>query len=165
MEWQTIPVFLMWDPYEQYEKAKRYDTGRWALQVGSFQGKSGEQLLYSSRKKEAAGPKQKRHSVVGMFGGEIKVQCYKEQYCIGMLGPMNQGKLEVVKQEMERVNIDILGVSELKWMEMGEFNSDDVCIYYAGQKSLRRNKVALIINKRRSSKALSKAKLAHKPRS
>ena len=66
---------------------------------------------------------------------------------------------------MERVNIDILGVSELKWMEMGEFNSDDVCIYYAGQKSLRRNKVALIINKRRSSKALSKAKLAHKPRS
>ena len=60
---------------------------------------------------------------------------------------MNQGKLEVVKQEMARVNIDILGISELKWTEMGEFNSDDLCIYYCWQESLRRNGVALIINK------------------
>ena len=60
---------------------------------------------------------------------------------------MNQGKLEVVKQEMARVNIDILGISELKWMGMGEFNSDDHYIYYCGQESLRRNAVALIINK------------------
>ena len=61
---------------------------------------------------------------------------------------MNQGKLEVVKQEMARVNIDILGISELKWTGMGEFNSDDYCIYYCGQESLRRNGVALIVNKR-----------------
>ena len=61
---------------------------------------------------------------------------------------MNQGKLEVVKQEMARVNVDILGISELKWTEMGEFNSDDHYIYYCGQESLRRNGVAIIVNKR-----------------
>ena len=76
--------------------------------------------------------------------------CCKEQYCIGTwnVRPMNQGKLEVVKQEMARVNSDILGISELKWMGMGKFNSDDHCIYYCGQESLRRNGVALIVNKR-----------------
>ena len=61
---------------------------------------------------------------------------------------MNQGKLEVVKQEMARVNIDILGISKLKWTGMGEFNSDDHYIYYCGQESLRRNGVAIIVNKR-----------------
>ena len=61
---------------------------------------------------------------------------------------MNQGKLEVVKQEMARVNVDILGISELKWTGMGEFNSDDHCIYYCGQESLRRNGVAIMVNKR-----------------
>ena len=61
---------------------------------------------------------------------------------------MNQGKLEVVKQEMARVNVDILGISELKWTGMGEINSDDHYIYYCGQESLRRNGVAIIINKR-----------------
>ena len=61
---------------------------------------------------------------------------------------MNQGKLEVVKQEMARVNVDILGISELKWTGMGEFNSDDHSIYYCGQESLRRNGVAIIVNKR-----------------
>ena len=60
---------------------------------------------------------------------------------------MNQGKLKVIKQEMARVNIDILGISELKWTGMGEFNSHDHCIYYCGQESLRRNEVALIVNK------------------
>ena len=60
---------------------------------------------------------------------------------------MNQDKLEVVKQEIARVNIDILGISELKWTGMGEFNSDDHCIYYCGQESLRRNGLALIVNK------------------
>ena len=64
-----------------------------------------------------------------------------------MLGPMNQGKLEVVKQEMARVNVVILGISELKWPGMGEFNSDDHCIYYCGQESLRRNGEAIIVNK------------------
>ena len=61
---------------------------------------------------------------------------------------MNQGKLEVVKQEMARVNVDILGISELKWTGMGEFNSDDHYIYYCGQESLRRNGVAIMVNKR-----------------
>ena len=61
---------------------------------------------------------------------------------------MNQGKLEVVKQEMARVNVNILGISELKWTGMGEFNSDDHYIYYGGQESLRRNEVALVVNKR-----------------
>ena len=60
---------------------------------------------------------------------------------------MNQGKLEVVKQEMARVNIDILGISELKWTGMGEFNSDDHCIYYCGQESLRKNRLAIMVNK------------------
>ena len=79
-----------------------------------------------------------------------KVQCCKEQYCIGTwnVRSMNQGKLEMVKQEMARVNIDILGISELKWTGMGEFNSNDHYISYYGQKSLRRNGVALMVIKR-----------------
>ena len=74
----------------------------------------------------------------------------REQYCIGIwnVRPMNQGKWDVVKQEMVRVNIDILGISELKWIGMGEFHSDDHCIYYCGQESHRWNGVAIIINKR-----------------
>ena len=83
-------------------------------------------------------------------GARFKVQCCKEQYCIGTwnVRSMNQGKLEVVKQEMARVNVDILGIRELKWTRMGEFNSDDNYIYYCGQESLRRNEVAIIVNKR-----------------
>ena len=78
-----------------------------------------------------------------------KVRCCKEQYCIATwnVRSMNQGKLEVVKQETAKVNIEILGVSELKWTEMGEFNSDGHYIYCCGQESLRRNGVALIVNK------------------
>ena len=74
----------------------------------------------------------------------------KEKYCIGTwnVTSMNQGKLEVVKQEMARVNIDILGISKLKWTGMGEYNSDDHYIYYCGQESLRRNGVAIMVNKR-----------------
>ena len=83
-------------------------------------------------------------------GGESKVQCCEEQYCIGSwnVRSMHQGKLDVVKQEMARENIDILGISELKWTGMGKFNSDDHYIYYCGQESLRRNGVAIIVNKR-----------------
>ena len=82
-------------------------------------------------------------------GLRSKVQCCKEQYCIGTwnVRSMNQGKLEVVKQEMARVNIDILGISKLKWTGMGEFNSDDRYIYYCVQESLRRNGVAIMANK------------------
>ena len=83
-------------------------------------------------------------------GDGSKVRCCKEQYCIGtwIIRSMNQGKLDVVKQEMARVNIDILGISELKWTGMGGFNSDDHYIHYCGQESLRRNGVAIIVNKR-----------------
>ena len=82
-------------------------------------------------------------------GDGSKVQFCKEQYCIGTwnVRSMSQGKLEVVKQEMTRVNIDILGISEPRWTGMGEFKSDDHYIYYCGQESLRRNGVALIVNK------------------
>ena len=82
-------------------------------------------------------------------GDRSKVRCCKEQYCIGTwnVRSMNQGKLEVVKQEMARVNINSLEISELKWIRMGEFNSDDHYIYYYGQESLRRNEVAIIVNR------------------
>ena len=95
-------------------------------------------------------PKQKQYPVVDVTGDRSKVQCYKEQYCIGTwnVRSMNQGKLEVVKQEMARMNIEILGISELKWTGMGEFNSDDPYIYYCGQETLRRNGVAIMVNKR-----------------
>ena len=78
-----------------------------------------------------------------------KVLCYKEQYCIGTwnVRSTNQGKLQVVKQEMARVNIDILGISELKWTGMDEFNSDDHFVYYCEEESLRRNGVASMVNK------------------
>ena len=84
-----------------------------------------------------------------MTGDRSTVRGCKEQYCIGTwnVRSKHQGKLDVVKQEMARVNLDILGVSELKWTRMGEFNSDDHCIYYR-QESLRRNGVAILVNKR-----------------
>ena len=85
-------------------------------------------------------------------GDGRKVQCFqcKEQYCIGTwnVSSMNQGKLEVVKQEMAGVNFYIFRINELKWTRMGEFNSDDHYIYYCGQESLRQNGVAIIVNKR-----------------
>ena len=85
-----------------------------------------------------------------VIGDRSKVRCCKEQCCIGTwnIRSINQGKFEVVKQEMARVNINILGISELKWTGIGEFNSDEHYIYYCGQGSLRRNGVAIIINKR-----------------
>ena len=85
-------------------------------------------------------------------GDRSKIRCCKEQYCIGTwnVRSMNQGDLdtEVVKQEMARVNVDILGISELKWTGLGEFNSHDHYIYYCGQESLRRNGVDIMVNKR-----------------
>ena len=83
-------------------------------------------------------------------GDRSKVQCYKEQSCIGTwnVRSMNQGKLEVVKQEIVRVKVDILGISELRWRVMGEFNLDDHYIYYCGQESIKRNGVGIIVNKR-----------------
>ena len=85
--------------------------------------------------------KHRQHPVVDVTDDRSKVQCCKEQYCIGTWNgrSMNQGKLEVVKREMARVNIDIFRNSELKWIGMGEFNSDDHYIYYCGHEFLRRN--------------------------
>ena len=104
---------------------------------------TGDQWRNNSRKNEETEPKQK-HPVVDVTGDGNKVQCCKEQYCIGTwnVRSMNQGKLEVVKQQMARVNVNILGISELKWTGMGEFNSDDHYIYYCG------HGVAIIVNKR-----------------
>ena len=104
---------------------------------------TGDQWRNNSRKNEGMQPKQKQHPVVdGTLDGS-RVWCCKEQYCIGTwnVRSMNQGKLEVFKQEMTRV-INILGISELGWPGMGEFNSDDHYIYYCGQESLRRHGVA-----------------------
>jgi len=117
--------------------------------VGSHYA-TGDQWRNNSRKNERMEPKQKQYPVVDVTGDRSKVQCCKEQYFIGTwnVRSMNQGKLEVVKQQMARVNINILGINKLKWTGMGEFNSYDHYIYYCGQESLRRNGVAIIVNKR-----------------
>ena len=97
----------------------------------------------TQRKNEGMEPNQKQYPAVDVTGDRSKVQCCKEQYCIGTwdVRSMNQGKLQEVKQEMARVNVDILGISELKWTGMGEFNSDDHHVYYCRQESRRRNGV------------------------
>ena len=111
---------------------------------------TGDQWRNNSRKNDETEPKKNQHPVVDVTGDRSKVRCCKEQYCIGTwnIRSMKQGKLEVIKQETARVNINILGIRELKWTGMGEFNSDDHYIYYCGQESLRRNGVAIIVNKR-----------------
>ena len=93
---------------------------------------TGDQWRSNSRKNEEMEPMWKQHPVVGVTGDGSKVWCWKEHYCIGTwnVRSMNQGKLEAVKQEMARVNTDILGINELKWTGMGKFNSDDHYIYY-----------------------------------
>ena len=107
-------------------------------------------LGINTRKNEGMEPKQKQYPAVYVTGDRSKVQCYKQQYCIGTwnVRSMNQDKLEVVKEDMARVNVDILGISKLRWTRMGEFKSDDPYIYYCGQESLRRNGVAITVNKR-----------------
>ena len=109
-----------------------------------------DQWRNNSRKNEGMKPNQKQHSVVDVTGDRSKVRCGKEQYCTGTgnVRSMNQGKLEVDKQEMARVNVNILRIRELRWPGMGEFKSDDHYIYYCGQESLRRNGVAIIVHKR-----------------
>ena len=88
---------------------------------------TGDQWRNNYRKNEEMGPKVKQHPVVDGTSDGSKVQCYKEQYCTGTWNfrTMNQGKLEMVKQEKARVNINILGITEIKWTGMGEYNSDD----------------------------------------
>ena len=111
---------------------------------------TGEEWRNNSRKNEEMEPKQKQQPFVDVTGDGSKVRCCKEQYCIGPwnVRSINQGKLEVVKQEVASVNVNILGISELKWTGMGEFNLDDNYIYCCGQESLRRNGVAIRVNER-----------------
>ena len=152
----NILASRMHEKAKKYEKAKRYDTGRWVPSTEGVQYATKEEyraITNSSRKNEVAGPKQKQRSVVDVSGGESKVRCcekisHRNLECSYEHWSMNQGKLEVVKQEMARVDIDILGLSELKWTRMGEFNSDDHYIYYCGQEFLRRNGVDFLVNKR-----------------
>ena len=101
---------------------------------------TGDQWRNNSRKNEGMKPKQKQYPVVDATGDRSKVRCCKEQYCIGTwnVRSMNRDKLEVVKQEMARVNVNILGISKLKWTGMGEFNSDDHYMYYCGKECLRK---------------------------
>ena len=121
----------------------------WVLSPGLLKGKKNSGLIITvgvqyateekwknnSRKNEEKEPKQKQHSAVDVTDDGSKFQSCKEQYCIGTwnIKSMNQGKLEMIKQEMTRVDIDIVGISKLKWTGMGEFKSDDHYIYYCGQ--------------------------------
>ena len=111
---------------------------------------TGDQWRNNSRRNERKEPKQNQNPVVDVTGDRSEVRYCKEQHCIGTWNVrfMNQGKLEVVKQEMARVNVNIFGISKLKWTGMGKFKSDDHYIYYCGQESLRRNGIAIIVNKR-----------------
>ena len=131
-----LPLRIPWTVWKGKKKILKDEFPR---SVGA-QYAPGEQWRYNSRKNEGMKPKQKQHQAVNVIGDGSKVQCCKEKYCIGIwdVRSMNQGKLEVVKQKMTSVNFDILGISELKWTEMGEFNSDDHYIYYCGQESLRK---------------------------
>ena len=131
-KWQTTSIFLPWKPNEQYEKAKRYDTERWNPRSVGVQYATGEEWRNNSQKNKDAEPKWKQCTVVDVTGDRNNLQCCKEQYSRGTYNvrSIKQGKLEAVKQEMTRVNIDILGISELKCTGMGKFNSDDHYIYY-----------------------------------
>ena len=118
------------------------------IAIADAQYATGDQWRNSFRKNEGMEPQQKQHPIVNGTGDRSKIRCCKEQYCIGTwnVRSMNQGKLEVLKQEMARVNVNILEISELRWTGMGEFNSDHY-IYYCGQESFRRNGVAIVVNK------------------
>ena len=144
-EWRTTSVFLPWKPHDQCRKQNYRILKEELLRSVGAKYTTGDQWRNNSRKNEGMEPKQKQYPIVDVTGDRSKVQCCKEQYCIGSwnVRSTNQGKLEVVKQEMARLNVDIWGISELKWTGIGEFNSDDHYIYYCRQESLRRNGVVI----------------------
>ena len=147
---KSLQYFCLENPMNSMKKQKdRTLKDELPRSVGAHYA-TGDQWRNNSRKNEEMDREQKQHPVVDVTADRTKVRCCKEPYCIGTwnVRSMNQVKLEVVKQEMARVNVDILGISELKWTGMGEFNSDDHYIYYCGQESLRRNGVAIMVNKR-----------------
>ena len=149
-EWQTTSVLLPENPMNSIKRQKDKTLKDELPRSVGTQYPTGEKWRNNSRKNEETEPKEEQHPVVDVTADGSKVQCCKEQYCIGTwnVRSVNQGKLEVIKQEMARVNIDILENNELKWMGTGKFNSDDHYIYCCGQGYLRRNGVALIGNKR-----------------
>ena len=113
-------------------------------------GKSRAQLLTAPIGIKSLGQSRNDDQLWMCLVVKVKSDSVKNKYCIRTwnVRSTNQGKLDMVKQEMEKLNIDILGIGELKWMGAGEFNSDDHYIYYYGQESLRRNGIVLIVNKR-----------------
>ena len=129
------------NPMNSMKRQKDMTLNDDLLKLVGAQYATGEEWRNNSRKNEETEPKQKQYPVVDVTGDGSKFRCWKEQYCIGTwnVRSMDQNKLEVVQQEMAGVNIDILGISELKWTGMGEFSSDDHDIYYHGQEFLRRN--------------------------
>ena len=135
---KTLQYSCLENPMKGTKRQKRMTLKDELPRSVGAQYATGDQWRNNSRKNEETEPKQKQHPIVDVMGDGSIVRCCKEQYYIGIwnVRSMNQGKLEVVKQEMVRVNIDILGISELKWTGMGEFNSDDHYIHYCGQKSL-----------------------------
>ena len=136
--WTTTSVFLAWEHHKQYEEEKdRTLKDELPKSVGA-QYATGEEWRNNSRKNEETKPTRKQCLVVDVTGDGSKVWCYKEQNCIGTWDAksMNRGKLEIVKREMARVNIYILGISKRKWTRMGKFNLDDHYTYYCGQNSL-----------------------------
>ena len=126
-KWQPTPVFLSAELHRQYERQKfitlEYDPSKLEVVQYNIQEELRE-IINSSRKVEAAGPKQKWHSIVDVSSSESKVQCEKEQYCIWTCNvrSINQGKLDMVKYKMARLNTDILEISEWECRGMGEFN-------------------------------------------
>jgi len=116
-EWQTTSVFLPWGPRNSMKRPKDRTLKDKLPRLVCAQYTTGDQWRNNYRKNEGIEPKQKQHSVVDGTSHRSKVWCCKEQYCIGSwnVRSMNQGKLEVVKQEMARVNTNILGISELDW--------------------------------------------------
>ena len=142
LKWFAIPMNSM---KRQNDRILKEELPR---SVG-VQYATGDQWRNNSRKNEGMEPKEKQYPAVDVTGHRSKAQCCKQRYHIGTwnVRSMNQGKLEVVEQEMARVNVDILGISKLKWTGMGEFKSDDHNIYYCGQESLRKNGVAIMATK------------------
>ena len=143
MERQMTSVSCLENPMNSMKGQKDWTLKDELPRSVGAQYANGDKRRNNSRKTEETEPKQKQYPVVDVTGDGSKVQCCKEQDCIGTwnVRSMNQGKLEVVRQEIARVTANILGISELKWTGMGEFNSDDHYIYYCGQESLRRNGV------------------------
>ena len=137
-ERQTTSVFLPWDPMNSLKRQNDRTLKDELPRLVGAQYATGDQWRNNSRKNEGMDPKQKQHPVVYVTGDRSKVWCCKEQYCIGTWNArsMNQGKSEVVKQEMARVNIDILGISKLKWTGMGNLTQMTIISTTVGRNPL-----------------------------